>query len=253
MKHLKKLQLIFNSILPVSKNNQKFIINYNYKLKIPKGIKIAIVSPYAEIDGDKNCIYAYLSLTEINKNSQNISYLSDSNFISYNKQWSSYLIDITANDVKKIIQNELTFIINNGFKNIFIDTVDGIEALSCINPKNQIEYKKSALDIFKLIHESISGKIIINRGFYIYPLIRRYIDGILIESLFFKKIDNKWEKRDEQEMQWIKEKVKEIKKDGKFLLAVDYAKLNFLKKIYYQQMAKFLNIDWITLDENLIQ
>jgi len=249
MKFLKSLQRYFKNF-GLFKGMVDFIINYGPEVHIPDDCPIAIVSSQTEVKGNKRFAYIYISLTEINRNSPLFPMISKE-LISYNKKWDSYLVDITSDNWRRVIEQELKIIKEKGFQNIFIDTVDNVEILCQKYPLRSREIIDSAVSLIRLIKNNFSGKIIINRGFSLYSYIKDYIDGVLIESLFFKRQgDNKWIKRDRFEMDWLKERIKQLHKDGKIVLAIDYIEDCFEKE-GLKKIAKQWNVSWELVHESL--
>ena len=248
MRFLKRLQRYFKAF-GVFTGMVNFIINYGPEVYVPADCHIAIVSSQTKVTGNKRSAYIYISLTEINRNSPLFPMISKE-LISYNIKWNSYLVDITSDNWRRVIEQEIKRIKEKGFQNIFIDTVDNVEILCQKYPLRSIEIKDSAVSLIRLIRNNFSGKIIINRGFYLYPYIKDYIDGVLIESLFFKRQGDKWIKRNRFEMDWLKEIIKQLHKDGKVVLAIDYIEdcpdEERLKKIVQQW-----NVSWKLVHESL--
>jgi endo-alpha-1,4-polygalactosaminidase (GH114 family) len=241
---------LLNFILGVKQINA-FMISYKDKVHIPEGCEIAIVSPLAEITGNKRAAYAYLSLTEISTYSPFFSLVPPKALLSYNKRWQSYLVSITCDAWKTVIEKELFALLVRGFQNVFIDTVDGVEILCQKKQEYCPQTIKQATALISLIRQTIPGKIIINRGFFIYPHIKRMIDGVLIESFFFKRQGQSWVRRSEGEMEWLRRWIKQLKKERKFILAIDYAPLTPKEEEYFKTLAQRLGVSWIVTDEFL--
>jgi len=250
MKFLKRLQRYFKTF-GVFTELVNFIINYGPEVHIPADCPIAIVSPQTKVTGNKRSAYIYISLTEINRNSPLFPMISKE-LISYNRKWDSYLVDITSDNWGRVIEEEIKSIKEKGFRNIFIDTVDNAEILCQKYPLRSRRIKDSGISLIRLVRSNFPGRIIINRGFYLYPYTKDYIDGVLIESLFFKRQGDKWIKRSRFEMDWLKEKIKQLHKDGKVVLAIDYIEDCFEKE-KARKIAQQWNVSWKLVHESLQQ
>ena len=77
------------------------------------------------------------------------------------------------------------------------------------------------------------------------------IDGVLIESFFFKRQGQSWVRRSEGEMEWLRRWIKQLKKDRKFILAIDYALLSPKEEEYFKALAQRLGVSWTVTDESL--
>ncbi|MCI5221162.1 MAG: hypothetical protein D3924_00410 [Candidatus Electrothrix sp. AR4] len=232
---------------------QSFSINYADKVTVPKEKDIVIVSPYAEIQGKKDQAHAYISLTELSRNSPLFEHLPKEAVVSENTAWSSCLVQIDHPEWHVIIKKELDFILKQGYRNIFIDTVDGVETLCQKVPKKCQIYQRNAVMLIRLIRERMSGTLIANRGFSIYQDIDTFVQGVLIESFFYGKNENRYETRTEEEMKWLKMWVERLRSDGKLVLAVDYAEnLSSDQKADLHKKAGQLDMLW-RLDHESLQ
>ena len=230
-----------------------FSINYADKVTVPEGSEIIILSPYAEVQGDKSRAYAYISLTELSRNSPLISQLPKEIVVSENTAWSSYLVHIDHQDWSVIIEKELKWILEQGYQHVFIDTMDGVETLCQKKPDKCESYRDSARMLIQRIRTRISGNLIINRGFLIYPDVEKMVRGVLIESFFYGKKKDRYERRPDEEMEWLKTWVGRLKNDNKLVLAVDYAEnLDAAEKTELQKKAHQMGIMW-RLDHESLQ
>jgi uncharacterized protein (TIGR01370 family) len=230
-----------------------FSINYASKVIIPEGNGITILSPYAEVQGEKRRAYAYISLTELNSNSPLIKQLPREIVVSENTAWSSYLVQIDHKEWLAIIEKELELILQQGYQHVFIDTVDGVETLCQKTPDKCKSYRESACMLIQRIRKRMSGNLIINRGFLIYPDIKKIVQGMLIESFFYGKKKDRYERRTGEEMEWLKTWVERLRNDNKIVLTVDYAEnLAVAEKVELQKKARQLGIMW-RLDHESLQ
>ncbi len=249
MSLLKKL-LMISSVLILSCSQQthdslSFIINYSNKVVIPETIDIFILNPYAKVQGNKNKSYAYLSLTEINQFSPYFAKFPKEAIIKDNKAWASVLVDITHPAWQKVIQQELSFILKQDYQQVFLDTADGVEILCILHSEKCDIYKNKAQELVAYIRTKTEGKIIINRGFAIYPKIKNLIQGVLIESFFYDKKNGKFVRRGKQDMTWLSGWVTRLKQDKKFILAIDYAEKVSEQDIRnLQNQAQQMGIFW---------
>ena len=244
--------LLILSCLQETTDSMSFTINYSHKVIIPETIDLIVVSPYAKVQGNKKKSYAYLSLTEINQLSPFFAEFPKEAMVKENKAWSSFLVDITHPAWQRVIEQELSFILEQDYRQLFLDTADGVEILCILDPKQCGLYEKKAKEIVTYIRNKTEGKIIINRGFKIYPKINKMIQGVLIESFFYDKKDGKFVRRGEQDMTWLSGWVTRLKQDNKFILAIDYAeKISEQDSRYLQKKAQDMGIFWKLANELL--
>jgi len=160
---------LLNFILGVKQINA-FMISYKDKVHIPEGCEIAIVSPLAEITGNKRAAYAYLSLTEISTYSPFFSLVPPKALLSYNKRWQSYLVSITCDAWKTVIEKELFALLVRGFQNVFIDTVDGVEILCQKKQEYCPQTIKQATALISLIRRLYQAKSLSTVVFLSIPI-----------------------------------------------------------------------------------
>lgn len=243
---LRILPIIFSFTSCISMASaESFWINYADKVTIPDEIGMVILSPYAEVKGDKNKVYAYISLTELSRNSPLIKQLPKESIAAENTTWSSYLVYINHPIWHRIIEQELDWILQQGYQHLFIDTIDGIETLCQKNSDKCDDYRSHALELIQLMRKRIPGNFIANRGFSIYPGMKENIQGVLIESFFYGKKGDHYEQRTKNEMEWLSTWVKRLQDDNKFILAVDYAEnLSPAKYADLKEKSNEIDITW---------
>lgn len=230
----------------------KFSVDYSEKIFIPSDIDFIILSPYAKVRGNRDKAYAYISLTELSKNSINFNDFPKDVFMEYNKTWSSFLVDISHSAWQNLIDKEIAWIKKQGFTKVFIDTVDGIETLCRLNNDKCDLYKQQATQILQHIKTELPEGMIINRGFVLYPHIKDIVDGVLIESYFFGKQGNKFVRRNQSDMNWLNAWVQRFKNDNQMILAIDYAEnLSPTERKELQKIANQTGILWKLTNESL--
>ena len=228
-----------------------FEITYLPLVEINKGDDIYIVSPYAEIKGDRSRAFAYVSLCEIEMNSGYLSSLPPQVILQKVADWGAFLVNILSPEWDNVIRKEVEFLRSNGFKNVFVDTADDVELIANLLPEKRDDIHAKAADLIRMIKENIPGSLIINRGFGIYDDVKNDIYGVLIESLFYKKDSSGWIERTAPDMEWLLNKVEMLRRDGKMILALDYAPMSEDKKIELKDKAKRLGISWKWAREDL--
>lgn len=249
MSFLKTL-LMLSSLLRVGGTHLNFSINYAPVVEIKDSEDIVILSPYAEVRGNKSKAFAYLSLGEVNRASPFFHLVPSEIIIRENPRWNSYLVDVSSPYWQEVVKKELEYISDRGFNNFFLDTVDAVDVLGRQFPTREKEYKKSMADLVKMIKmDNPSRKIIVNRGFAVYDEINSCIDGVLIESLFFKEDKGKWVERSADDMKWLENWVMRLSRDRKIILGVDYSELSRKERVQFEKRARSLGVSWKTLKE----
>ena len=228
-----------------------FEITYLPLVEINKGDDIYIVSPYAEIKGDRSRAFAYISLCEIEMNSDYLSLLPPQVILQKVADWGAFLVDILSPEWDYVIRKEVEFLRSNGFENVFVDTVDDVELIANLFPEKRDDIHAKAGSLIRMIKENIQGSLIMNRGFGIYDDVKNHIYGVLIESFFYKKDGADWIERTYPDMEWLLNKVEMLRRDGKIILALDYAPMSEDKKLEFKKEAKRLGVAWRWAREDL--
>ena len=228
-----------------------FEITYLPLVEINKGDDIYIVSPYAEIKGDRSRAFAYISLCEIEMNSDYLSSLPPQVVLQKVSDWGAFLVDILSPEWDNVIRKEVEFLRSNGFENVFVDTVDDVELIANLLPEKRDDIHAKAVSLIRMIKENIPGSLIMNRGFGIYDDVNNDIYGVLIESFFYKKDRSGWIERTDPDMEWLLNKVAMLRRDGKIILALDYAPMSEDMKLELKKEAKRLGVAWRWAREDL--
>ncbi len=228
-----------------------FEITYLPSVQIEKGNDIYIISPYAKIEGDKSRAFAYISLCEIEMNSDYLSSLPPQAVLQKVAGWGAFLVDISSPEWKDVIKKEVEFLKSKGFENVFVDTVDDVEVLADLLPKKKELIHNKAVSLIHMIKESIPGRLIINRGLGIYDDVKNDIYGVLIESFFYKKGDSGWIERTDADREWLHSRLEMLRRDGKIIFALDYAPMSEDRKHELKNRAKRLGVSWIWAREDL--
>ncbi len=228
-----------------------FEITYLPFVEINKGDDIYIVSPYAKIKGDRSRAFAYISLCEIEMNSDYLSSLPPQVILQKVTDWRAFLVDISSPEWDNVIRKEVEFLRSKGFENVFVDTVDDVELIANLLPEKREAVHAKAESLIRMIKKNIQGRLIMNRGFGIYDNVKNNIYGILIESFFYKKDSSGWIERTDPDMEWLRNKVAMLRRDGKMILALDYAPMSEDNKLELKNKAKRLGIAWRWAREDL--
>lgn len=175
-----------------SNTSVAFFYNTNPPVNIFGLYNVVVVQPYAHVDSilykrNKNSkLYAYVSLGELNKDSELIKQIDQKWIIADNPVWNSLVMNADNPNWRKFfIDHEVTPLVKRGFQGIFLDTADSY----LLGVKSETEKKAQELGLIKIIkniHEKFPNlKLLINRGFDLIPSIHSIISGVVAESLYF--------------------------------------------------------------------
>ncbi|SFZ97865.1 Extracellular Matrix protein PelA [hydrothermal vent metagenome] len=174
----------------------------------------------------KNKLYAYVSLGEVQASQNYAKRIKSSWIIGKNKAWKSSVMDLSNADYRAFMLNEvIAALYKKGYRNFFFDTLDSYQIVK----KDKKELQKQIDGLSNLIlsvHEKYpKSKLILNRGFEVFEKVESAVEAVLFES-YYNGLDEKlnYSKFSKDDRQWLDEKLKSIRKSGKDIIALDYAK-----------------------------
>ena len=142
-------------------------------------------------------------------------------FISRNSKWNSYYVDQSDPGWADYVINTLArTIVAKGFDGFFLDTVDAVETLMRIDPARSEAHRQGMIKLIRGLKAAYPDKkIILNRGFIVFPEVENDIKGVLVEELF--QMDD-YSARPADEVDQLLERIAPITADGLPVYIVDY-------------------------------
>lgn len=147
-------------------------------------------NPFVEVLNDlfyqkkRAKILGYLSLGEIEPYR---AYYKDLKRFSIGKNpmWDTYIADLRNKEYRDFLIHKVAKkIIEKGFDGFLFDTLDSYQLV--IPKKKWKEFEKAQVEFIKTLKELYPDKlIVINRGFNILEEVKNYINGLVVESLFY--------------------------------------------------------------------
>lgn len=188
------------------KNIKNYAVYYGADfLKELSKFDLAIIEPKSHSDENihklieaDTLVIGYISLIELNQESEIVSLLSEEDFLSFgdekimNKEFGNYLVDLRSQAWKSIVFNNIgNLIMNRRFDGIFIDTVADIEFFGLDKNLRKIQIAEY-VDFLKDLRKYFGDIIIIqNNGVgEIIHSSAELIDGLMIENPDIEKDDN---------------------------------------------------------------
>ena len=173
----------------------------------------------------KKKMYAYVSIGEMDRDSELYNDINKSWIAGENKTWKSDVLDLTNPEYqqflfRKIIEPQ----IKRGFKNFFFDTLDSYE-LVAKTPAQRQKSQKALIHIINTFHTRYpNAKLIINRGFEIIDAVHNAVTAVLFES-YYKGVHGKktsYYTVENKDRVWLDAKLQKIRKYNLDIIAVDY-------------------------------
>lgn len=133
-------------------------------------------------------ILGYLSVGEVSNNRKYFSSLEEEKILlKENDNWKgSFMVDLRdLRWTKRLLEDLIPSILQQGFDGLFLDTLDNAPYLEQISPEKYKGMKQAAIDLLKTIRKEFpSIKLMANRGYDILDEIAPYIDIVLGESVY---------------------------------------------------------------------
>lgn len=205
----------------------------------------------------QNTVFSYLSIGEAESYRPYFSKLNKNLLLAENKNWDgNFTVKFWKKKWRKIIDQYLQQIMNQGFDGVYLDIVDVFHRF-----KDKKHYAKRMLNLIQHIsrftkNQNHSFKIILQNGIDIIDYIDsptslfNVIDGIAVEAYFFSYSDkNKTAQKMSNNSEIIK-LIKQYKKANKLVLSVEY-NLNLEQTKKYFKLAKKLDILPLVTDYGL--
>ncbi|RUM90481.1 MAG: hypothetical protein DSZ26_03130 [Thermovibrio sp.] len=164
-------------------------------------------------------LIGYLSIGEVEKSEK--SFFKDC-ILGKNKEWNSYIIDLRKDICFNKLLKKAKIIHNKAFDGFFLDTIDSYQVVLTKNEWK--EYERAEVKFIKTLRKKYPDSLIlVNRAFNIFDNIKSYIDGFVVEELFYN-IDSEGniEKNSKDEVNYLINKLSYIKRNGIPVIVIDY-------------------------------
>lgn len=133
-------------------------------------------------------VLAYLSLGEIEQHRPYFDWAKSAGILlGENPNWhGSFYVDVRQESWRKRVVDELVpGILATGFDGVFLDTLDDAAALEGQNPQSYRAMKMQAANLVRSLRESFPRmRIMVNRGYGLFPGIAPFVDILLGESVY---------------------------------------------------------------------
>ena len=192
----------------------------------------------------KEKMYAYVSIGEIDRDSDAYADIRGDWIVAENGAWKSKVLDLTNREYQKFLfEKMIEPQIKRGFKNFFFDTLDSYQLYA--KTKEQKEASKKALiEIITEFHSRYpDAKLIINRGFEIIDEVHPFIEAMLFESYYYglKGEELNYKENTIADREWLNTQLQKVKKYNLEIIALDYLQNPYSAKaeeLVYQLKAK---------------
>lgn len=174
-----------------------------------------------KIKSQNEKVVAYISLGEVNKNSQNFELLKE-NVFGKNEIWNSFYLNLKSENATDILLEIVKTTLAFGFDGLFLDNIDNFTSFG---PQSQ--QKTELLNLLKVLNDAYPNHIFIqNAGIELISETAPFIDAVVIESVAsdYTFEDKNYKLREKNEFEEYKKQLIEINKKYKFpIILIEYA------------------------------
>ena len=151
-------------------------------------------------------IFAYVSIGEVARNSEDMSRIKEGWSIGNNPAWNSLVMDMASADWRNyLLEQHFGRLWRDGYRAFFLDTVDSYLIITK-EGKPRDEQETGLIILLSEIKRRFPGcKLLLNRGFEVLDRASQYADGMVAESLFhgFDPVTGKHAPTKQENRAWL--------------------------------------------------
>jgi hypothetical protein len=105
--------------------------------------------------------------------------------LATNEHWGSKVLDVTSAAWEGVIVKMAESAAAKGYDGLFLDTVDSIHLIAKTDAKKGEQAKTAMVQLIARLREKFpTAKLVMNRGFDLWPLVHQHLDAVLVESVY---------------------------------------------------------------------
>jgi hypothetical protein len=181
-----------------------------------------------KIKSQNEKVFGYVSLGEINENSENFSLFKD-DLSQKNEIWNSYYLNLKSEKTIAALKTIIKDILDLGYDGMFLDNVDNFTSFG-----PQSLQKEELINFLKDLNSNYPDKIFIqNAGIEIINDTATFIDAVVVESVAtdYSFNDKSYKLRDKTEYEDYAKKLEAVRQDYKIpVILIEYADSQSLRR-----------------------
>lgn len=194
-----------------------------------KAFDVVVVDPDSGLTPEAygtgpSSLFAYVSVGEADPNRNYTKQMSRKWFVGENKEWNSKVIDVANPEWREFFLDKVVEPLwKAGYRGFFLDTMDSYQLST---DKSKMAAMESGLAetvrAIKVRHPE--ARLILNRGFEIFPKVKDIIFAVAAESLYqnFSPATGQYGEVPPNDREWLTAKLNEVKSAGVPVIAIDY-------------------------------
>jgi len=194
-----------------------------------KAFDVVVVDPDSRLTPEvygtgPSSLFAYISVGEADPDRSYTKQMNRKWFVGENKDWNSKVVDVSNPDWREFFLDKVVEPLwKAGYRGFFLDTLDSYQLST---DKNRLAVMESGLAetvrAIKIRHPEV--RLILNRGFEIFPKVKDLIFAVAAESLYqnFSPATGKYGEVSPSDREWLTARLNEVKSAGVPVIAIDY-------------------------------
>ncbi len=169
-------------------------------------------------------LFAYVSIGEADPNRNYTKQMDRKWFVCENKDWNSKVIDVSSPEWREFFLDKVVEPLwSAGYRGFFLDTMDSYQLSTDKSRLAAMEFGLAeTVRAIKKRHPE--ARLILNRGFEIFPKIKDIVFAVAAESLYqnFSPATGQYSEVAPNDREWLTARLNEVKRAGVPVIAIDY-------------------------------
>ncbi len=194
-----------------------------------KAFDVVVVDPDSGLTPEAygsgpSSLFAYVSVGEADPDRSYTKQMDKKWFVGENREWNSKVIDVSNIEWREFfLDNVVEPLWKEGYRGFFLDTLDSYQ----LSPeKSKLAAMESGLaeTVRALKARHPEARLILNRGFEIFPKVKDVVFAVAAESLYqqFSPATGVYGEVTPNDREWLTARLSEVKNAGVPVIAIDY-------------------------------
>lgn len=169
-------------------------------------------------------LFAYVSVGEAAPDRTYTKQMKQNWFVGENINWKSKVVDVSNSEWREFFLDKVVEPLwKAGYRGFFLDTLDSYQQSSGkVGPALMESGLAETVRAIKTRHPEV--RLILNRGFEIFPAVKDLVFAVAAESLYqkFNPATGKYGEVSHEDREWLTTRLNEVKSAGVPVISIDY-------------------------------
>ena len=149
-----------------------------------------------------------------------------------NEDWNTQYVQAGHPAWRKHVRTSVSSYLDKGFEGFFLDTVEMVDVFP--------EDRSAMLSLIASLQQLTAGMpLVVNRGFSLLPELAGLVDAVLFEGFSTRWTSDGYEALSPDDLRWTQQVIKQVKRAGLTVYALDYSATPDLTSFARQRAAVF--------------